>query len=206
MAAMPSSASETTVGVQPAENAAPPVASSASSLARVVGAAFVCVLLAFLVFEGLEDALSPDDRAAHALHYARGLSASLLAALVVSLVTHRNERRRAAQLEAEVGRRGFEAEASYRIPLTGVFASGAEPVLNWLQPAVRYSTIDNRFEAPLTFVAPSVAWDWAKPDLGLRLGIPRNLDLTVEYARHDMKTRGGTLHPDEALVTLWVSL
>jgi hypothetical protein len=106
---------------------------------------------------------------------------------------------------AGLRRRGFEAEAGYRIPLGGLFASGDEPVLNWLEPAVRYSIIDNRFEAPLTFVAPSVAWDWAKLDLGLRLGILRNLDLTVEYARHDVKTRGGTLHPDEALVTLWVS-
>ena len=102
-------------------------------------------------------------------------------------------------------RRGFEAEAAWRIPLNGLFASGDQPVFNWLQPAVRYSTIDNRFEAPLTFVAPSVAWDWAKLDLGLRLGILRNLDLTLEYARHDVKTREGTLHPDEALVTVWVS-
>ena len=88
----------------------PILGSGAASLARVAGAAFVCVLLAFLVFEGLEDALSPDDRTVHALHYVRGLSASLLAALVVGLVTHRNERRRAAQLEAEVARRTGEAE------------------------------------------------------------------------------------------------
>ena len=106
---------------------------------------------------------------------------------------------------AGLERRGFEAEASYRIPLGGLFASGSEPVLNWLQPAVRYSTIDNRFEAPLTFVAPSLAWDWTKLDLALRLGILRNLDLTLEYARHDMKTREGALHPDEFLVTLWVA-
>ena len=110
-----------------------------------------------------------------------------------------------AQEIAGLERRGFEAEAAWRIPLNGLFASGDQPVFNWLQPAVRYSTIDNRFEAPLAFVAPSVAWDWAKLDLGLRLGILRNLDLTVEYARHDMKTRTGTLHPDEALVTVWVS-
>ncbi len=110
-----------------------------------------------------------------------------------------------AQKIAGLERQGFEAEASYRIPLNGLFASGDEPVLNWLQPSVRYSVIDNRFQAPLTFVAPSVAWDWTKLDLGLRLGILRNLDLTVEYARHNMKTRGGTLHPDEALVTVWVS-
>jgi hypothetical protein len=71
---------------------------------------------------------------------------------------------------AGLGRRGFEAEAAYRIPLGGLFASGDEPVFNWIQPAVRYSTIDNRFGAPVDFVAPSVAWDWSKLDLGLRVG------------------------------------
>jgi hypothetical protein len=106
---------------------------------------------------------------------------------------------------AGLRRRGFEAEAAFRVPLGGLFASGDEPVFNWIQPAVRYSTIDNRFAAPSDFVAPSVAWDWTKLDLGLRLGILRNLDLTLEYARHAVKAAGGTLHPDEALVTVWVS-
>jgi signal transduction histidine kinase len=81
-----------------------------SGLLRVAAAAGLCVLVAFLFFEGLEEALAPDDAAAHALHLVRGLSASLLTALVVGLVTHRNERRRAAQLEAEVTRRTREAE------------------------------------------------------------------------------------------------
>ncbi len=81
-----------------------------ANLARVAGGAFLCVLLAFLVFEGVEEALAPDDSTAHALHYVRGISASLLTALVVGLVTHRNERRRAAQLEEEVERRTREAE------------------------------------------------------------------------------------------------
>jgi signal transduction histidine kinase len=77
---------------------------------RVAAAAGLCVLVAFLVFEGLEEALAPDDAGAHALHYARGLSASLLTALVVGLVTHRNDRRRAVELEEEVARRTREAE------------------------------------------------------------------------------------------------
>jgi len=78
----------------------------------VAAAAFVCVLVAFLVFEGLEEALAPSDSAAHTLHYVRGISASLLTALVVALVTHRNDRRRAAELEAEVARRTGEAETA----------------------------------------------------------------------------------------------
>ena len=105
---------------------------------------------------------------------------------------------------AGLGRRGFEAEAAYRIPLGGLFASGDEPVFNWIQPAVRYSKIDNRFDAPVDFVAPSVAWDWTKLDLGVRVGILRNMELTLDYARNGAKARAGTIHPDEALVTLWV--
>jgi len=79
---------------------------------RVVAAAFLCVLIAFLVFEGLEEALAQEDRAAHRLHYVRGISASLLTALVVGLVTRGSDRRRAAALEAEVAHRTQEAEAA----------------------------------------------------------------------------------------------
>jgi len=79
-------------------------------LVRTAGAAFLCVLLAFLAFEGIEETLVPDDAAAHTLHYVRGIAASLLTALVVGVVTHRHERRRAALLEDEVARRTREAE------------------------------------------------------------------------------------------------
>jgi signal transduction histidine kinase len=89
-----------------------PAGSGAADLARVVTAAFLCVLVAFLVFEGLEEALAPADPAAHVLHYVRGISASLFTALVVGWVTHRNNRRRAVELEAEVARRTREADAA----------------------------------------------------------------------------------------------
>jgi hypothetical protein len=108
-----------------------------------------------------------------------------------------------AQEIAGLERRRFEAEPR-SASAERALASGVTS-LNWLQPAVRYSTIDNRFERAARVRRASVAWDWAKLDLGLRVGILRNLELTVEYARHDMKTRTGTLHPDEALVTVWVS-
>ena len=107
---------------------------------------------------------------------------------------------------AELGRRGFEVEAVYRAPLGGLFVSGDQPVLNWLQFAFRFSNIDNRFSMPAGFVAPSVGWDWRKYDFGVRLGIVRNMDLTVEYARHDMITARETIHPDEALLTLRIGL
>lgn len=72
-------------------------------------AAGLCVLVAFLVFEGLEEALAPGDAQAHVLHYVRGISASLLTALVVGLVTRHRERRRAAELEEEIAQRTREA-------------------------------------------------------------------------------------------------
>lgn len=99
-------------------------------------------------------------------------------------------------------RKGYEVEASYRVPLNGLFALGDQPWFNWVQPAVRVSRIDNDFYAPIGFAAPSFAWDWTKLDAGVRVGIVRNVDLTAEYSRHDMRTRVGNLHPDELLVTL----
>ncbi|HRY45617.1 MAG TPA: hypothetical protein P5164_16915, partial [Thermoanaerobaculia bacterium] len=99
-------------------------------------------------------------------------------------------------------RKGFEVEASYRIPLNGLFAVGDQPWLNWVQPAVRVSRIENDFSVPAGSFSPSFAWDWTKIDFGFRVGIVRNVDLTAEYARHDMEVWGWTLHPDELLVTL----
>ena len=99
-------------------------------------------------------------------------------------------------------RKGYEIEAGYRFPLNGLFAVGDQPWFNWIQPAVRVSRIDNDFTAPAGFAAPSFAWAWSKFDLGVRFGIVRNVDLTVEYARQDMRTKAAVLHPDELLVTL----
>jgi hypothetical protein len=99
-------------------------------------------------------------------------------------------------------RKGYEVEAGYRFPLDGLFAVGDQPWFNWVQPAVRVSRIQNDFGAPAGFAAPSFAWDWSKYDLGVRVGIVRNVDLTAEYARNDMRTKAGVLHPDELLVTL----
>ncbi|MBK9062003.1 MAG: hypothetical protein IPL89_02200 [Acidobacteria bacterium] len=103
---------------------------------------------------------------------------------------------------AGLWRQGYEAELSWRIPLPGLFASGDQSVVNWVEPEVRISYIDNLWENPAGFVAPSVGWNWRKVDYGVRVGIVRGLDLTVEYARHDATTRRGFVHPDEWLVTL----
>jgi hypothetical protein len=103
---------------------------------------------------------------------------------------------------AYLWRQGYEAELSWRIPLPGLFASGDQPVVNWVEPAVRVSYIDNLWLNPPGFVAPSTGWNWRKYDYGFRLGIVRGLDVTAEYARHDATTRRGFVHPDEWLVTL----
>lgn len=103
---------------------------------------------------------------------------------------------------AHLVRQGVEAEAAFRIPLYGLFLSGQEPVINYIRPVVRFSNIHNRWVTPVDFVAPSVGWNWRKYDVGLRVGITQNVDLTAEYSRHDMITRHEVYHPDESLVTL----
>jgi hypothetical protein len=104
---------------------------------------------------------------------------------------------------AYLWRQGYEAELSWRIPLPGLFASGDQSVVNWIEPSVRASYIDNLWPATPGFIAPSTEWNWRKYDFGFRVGIIRGLDLTAEYARHDATTaRLGIVHPDEWLVTL----
>jgi hypothetical protein len=74
--------------------------------------------------------------------------------------------------------------------------------LNWVRPVVRYSQIDNDFEVTGPFITPSFFWDWTKIDLGLRIGIVRASDLTIEYAFNEMELlNGNTLEPNEWLVT-----
>ena len=96
---------------------------------------------------------------------------------------------------AGLEREGYEVEASVRIALPGLFASGDQSVVNWIEPAVRVSYIDNLFDLPAGFVAPSFGWDWRKYDFGFRLGIVRGLDLTVEYARNDVDDAEGRPPP-----------
>jgi hypothetical protein len=104
-------------------------------------------------------------------------------------------------------RRGLDAELGALFMLPGLFLVGETPVGNWIRPVVRVSIIDNLFDAPVTYPALSVDWDWRKYDLGVRFGLLRDVDLTLEYSRHDMIVpRVGTLHPDEALLTLRVGV
>jgi len=101
---------------------------------------------------------------------------------------------------ADLGRHGFEVELAWQKPLNGLFASGDQSVVNWIQPVFRFSNISNDFETPTAYPAPSVGFDWRKYDFGVRVGIVRNLDFTAEYAHLDM-IAPPTLHPDEFLLT-----
>jgi len=107
---------------------------------------------------------------------------------------------------AGLERTGYEIELAYWAELPGLFATGDTPVVNWIQPAIRFSRINNRFgvHPPVTLPAAlSLTWDWTKLDLGVRVGIVRGVDLTLEAARHDMILASGKkLHPDEGLATL----
>ena len=100
---------------------------------------------------------------------------------------------------AGLPRRGIEVEAGYRFVLGDL--ADASDLFPAIQPAVRWSRLDNGFTAPRGFVAPSFAWDWDKLDLGLRVTIIRKLDLTLEYSFHDIAASRAIKH-DEALATL----
>jgi hypothetical protein len=104
---------------------------------------------------------------------------------------------------AGLERRGFEAELGWIHRLPGLLLIKESPLLPWIQPAVRVSYIDNLFDVPRSFPSLSVGWDWTKYDLGLRVGIVRGVDVTVEYSRHNaFIPQRPTIHPDEWLATL----
>jgi hypothetical protein len=100
---------------------------------------------------------------------------------------------------ARLPRLGIEVEAGYRFALGDLADPG--DLFPQIQPAVRWSRLENDFTAPRGFVAPSFAWDWDKLDLGLRVTIIRRVDLTLEYSFHDVAASREILH-DEALATL----
>jgi hypothetical protein len=107
---------------------------------------------------------------------------------------------------ANLPRRGFEAEVSWTRGLNGLFLVGESPAINWIQPSLRASWIDNRFEAPLEYPAPSIDWDWWKFDAAVRVGVVRDVDLTAEGTWHKVHRVEGlpNLPMKEFLLTLRV--
>jgi len=98
------------------------------------------------------------------------------------------------QTLAGLHRSGYELEAGIEFPLN------LGPI-SFIQPALRGSYLVNHFRGPATFVAPSVWWDWAKVDAGVRIGILQNYDVTIEHSVHDVDAPL-ELDLDETLVTL----
>jgi hypothetical protein len=104
---------------------------------------------------------------------------------------------------AGLPRQGFEIEGGYVFDTHGLFLLDETPAINWIQPVLRVSYIDNRWVTPVNYPAPSVGWDWTKYDIGVRVGIVRGIDLTAEFNRNSaVLASGATIHPDEGLVTL----
>jgi hypothetical protein len=96
--------------------------------------------------------------------------------------------------------------AGIGLPVTGDTRekyADASALFPAIQPSVRYSRLDNGFVAPREFVAPSLAWDWAKLDAGVRVTIIKRLDLTLEYSWNDIGASRKIRH-EEALATLRV--
>ncbi|HVT43753.1 MAG TPA: hypothetical protein VMT00_05135 [Thermoanaerobaculia bacterium] len=109
------------------------------------------------------------------------------------------------QTVAGLDRDSFEVELGYDVQLQiGPRVRGGA-LISSVQPAVRYSRLTNHFRGPPTFVAPSVWWDWIKIDAGIRIGILDSLDVTIEYAHHDVDSPV-KLELDETLVTLRLRL
>ncbi len=91
-------------------------------------------------------------------------------------------------------RRGWEVEAGYHIPLS------LGPIES-IQPAVRASALRNDFGPVAGFPAPSIWWNWDKVDGGVRVGLKRGIDVTVEYTQHHVESRF-PLKLREALLTV----
>lgn len=82
---------------------------------------------------------------------------------------------------AGLPRTGIEGEVAWSFELPLVWAAGGRQLFPFIAPAVRYSRLDNDFRNPRQTPAPSLAWDWEKLDVGVRIGIVPGIDLTLEY-------------------------
>jgi hypothetical protein len=109
-----------------------------------------------------------------------------------------------AQELAGMDRTGYEAEVAWRFELPLAWAVGGRQLFPSVQPAVRYSRLEPEFAGgSAQYPAPSVRWEWAKLDVGVRLTIVAGVDLTVEYADNVLtRADGRELSQDELLATV----
>lgn len=103
---------------------------------------------------------------------------------------------------AGLDRIGYEVEIASKFSLPLKYSSGGKQLFTYLQPVVRFSYLDNRFQGNPLYPAPSTFWDWAKADFGVRLGIITGVDLTAEFSYNDLDKAGPNLTLNEFLTTL----
>jgi len=103
------------------------------------------------------------------------------------------------QTIAGMHRSGAEGEFGYK------FDVAAGPLVS-IQPAVRWSELHYGFKgSALLYPAPSIWWNWTKIDAGIRIGFPKNVDLTIERARNNIGAPK-KIHPDETLATVRIRI
>jgi hypothetical protein len=102
-------------------------------------------------------------------------------------------------------RQGEELELGYQFATAFGPSAGGESIVQSVQPSVRVSALQNFFKGPRNFVDPSMWWNWVKIDYGVRIGFARNVDLTVEHAKHNV-VAPVKLNLDETLVTLRIRI
>lgn len=94
-------------------------------------------------------------------------------------------------------RDGLELEISYLLDMSSVFNDR----MMGISPVVRYSKLDPDFVGDPRFPAPSVWWEWEKWDIGVRIHVNTQWDLTIEFSRNEFIRGGREEQQDETLVT-----
>jgi len=82
---------------------------------RLAAVAGVSVLMTFLVWEFIETQFAASDESAHQMHYARGISSSLITAALIGRSVYGRSRRRASALEDAVERHTQELRDAQRM-------------------------------------------------------------------------------------------
>jgi hypothetical protein len=111
-----------------------------------------------------------------------------------------------SQSVAGLHRKGAEAELGYKFGWSLGPAVGGESLVQGIQPAVRWSVLNNSFRGdPTLYPAPSIWWNWTKIDAGVRISFAKNVDVTIEHARNNVEAPR-KLHPDETLATVRIRI
>lgn len=103
---------------------------------------------------------------------------------------------------AGLERQAWEAEAAWRFDLPLVASIGGKQVFSSIQPAIRFSKLEPDFAIPSMTPSPSLAWEWEKLDVGLRIDLWNGFDLTAEFALNRFVVRGRDVENNETLLTL----